>query len=187
MLIVGLGNPDKKYLNTYHNVGFMVIDALLDKLSLKMKNDECKSKDVVIFKGDEKIIIAKPMTYMNLSGEAVRELAGKYKVDASDIVIIYDDIDLDCGALRIRKEGSAGTHNGMRSIVSLMGGGNIPRIRLGIGRPTPPMQLADYVLSKVCGVNKDKLDETVNVVANELANYIIHRDLDKFMRDAMKK
>ena len=187
MLIVGLGNPDKRYENTYHNVGFMVIDALLNVLGQKMKNDECKSKDVVIYKGDEKIVIAKPMTYMNLSGEAVRELAGKYKVDCTDIIIIYDDIDLDCGALRIRKEGSAGTHNGMRSIISLMGGGNIPRVRVGIGRPTPPMQLADYVLSKVSGDNKVLLEERVVSIASHLASYINHRDIDKFMREAMQK
>ncbi len=187
MLIVGLGNPEKRYDNTYHNVGFMVIDKLLECLNLKLKNDECKAKDVVVYKGDDKIIIAKPMTYMNLSGECVRELAGKYKVDNSDIIIIYDDIDLDCGALRIRREGSAGTHNGMRSIVSLMNGGNIPRVRLGVGRPTPPMQLADYVLSKVAGDNKLALDKTVDNVAASLASYISHRDFDKFMREAMVK
>ena len=187
MLIVGLGNPDKRYDNTYHNVGFMVIDKLLEKLGQKLKNDECKSRDVVIYKGDEKIVIAKPMTYMNLSGEAVRELAGKYKVDNSDIIIIYDDIDLDCGAIRIRREGSAGTHNGMRSIISLMGNGNIPRVRIGIGRPTPPMQLADYVLSKVAGDNKLSLDESVASVANCLASYISHKDFDRFTRDTMQK
>lgn len=183
MLIVGLGNPDKRYENTYHNVGFAVIDKLTDILGKPLKNDECKAKDVVIYAGDEKIVIAKPMTYMNLSGEAVRELAGKYKVPLEDMLIIYDDIDLPCGGVRVRKEGSAGTHNGMRNIVACMNGTAIPRVRVGIGRPTPPMQLADYVLSHVSGENKEKLDKTIETVAVAIASYIKHRDFEKLSRE----
>lgn len=183
MLIVGLGNPDKKYENTYHNVGFMVIDRLLEILGKSLKNDECKAKDVVIYKGDEKIVIAKPMTYMNLSGEAVRELCGKYRVPLEDIIVVYDDIDLACGAIRVRHEGSAGTHNGMRNIVSCMNATAIPRIRMGIGRPEPSMQLVDYVLSHIAGENKQKLDKSIDLVASNLAKYIEHRDFERLARE----
>ena len=122
MLIVGLGNPDKKYDGTYHNVGFMVIDKLLEKLGINLKEEACRAKFASFYKNGEKVIIAKPMTYMNLSGEAVIALSSRFKIPANEIIVVYDDIDLPVGEIRIRKSGSAGTHNGMRNIVSKLGG-----------------------------------------------------------------
>lgn len=184
MIIVGLGNPEEKYKNTYHNVGFMVVDKVLELLDLKLKNTECKSKTVTIYKNSEKIVIAEPQTYMNLSGEAVRELVGKYGQALSDLIIIYDDIDLKCGDIRVRKEGSAGTHNGMRNIISLCSSNAISRVRVGIGKPIPPMQLVDYVLSKVTGENKELLDNAVLKVAKLLVDYINHKDFEKLARES---
>lgn len=184
MLIVGLGNPDKKYDNTYHNVGFMVIDKLVDILGVKLKEDGCHAKYATMYKCGEKIIIAKPMTYMNLSGEAVVALSSRYNIPAKDIIVVYDDIDLPVGDIRVRKSGSAGTHNGMRNIVSLLSTTEFPRVRVGIGKPQPPMQLVDYVLSHIAGENKVKLDNAFDKVANILADYIVTKDLDKLMRDS---
>lgn len=184
MLIVGLGNPDKKYDGTYHNAGFMVIDKLLDILGVTLKEDGCRSKYVTLYKNSKKIIIAKPMTYMNLSGEAVVALSSRYNVPLSEILVVYDDIDLPAGDIRIRKNGSAGTHNGMRNICALLNSNEFPRVRIGIGKPQPPMQLVDYVLSHIKGENKEKLDKTFEKAAHLIADFINHNDLDKMMRDS---
>ncbi len=184
MLIVGLGNPDKKYDGTYHNVGFMVIDKLLEKLGINLKEEACRAKFASFYKNGEKVIIAKPMTYMNLSGEAVIALSSRFKIPANEIIVVYDDIDLPVGEIRIRKSGSAGTHNGMRNIVSKLGGTDFPRIRVGIGKPQPPMQLVDYVLSHIKGENKMKLDKSFEKIADLLADFMGHKDLDKMMRDS---
>lgn len=183
MLIIGLGNPDKKYENTYHNVGFMVIDNLLSKLNLKATAKECKSLVSVSYVNGQKLIIAKPQTYMNLSGEAVRELIGKYKQSDEDILIIYDDIDLPLGNIRVRKEGSAGTHNGMRNIIALTDK-KLPRIRIGIGKPLPPMSLVDYVLSKITGDNKAVLDKSVDKTTDIVIQYIRNKDFEMLMRNS---
>ncbi len=184
MLIVGLGNPDKKYENTYHNVGFMVIDKLAEILGISLREDACRAKYATMYKNSEKIIIAKPMTYMNLSGEAVVALSSRYNIDIENIMIIYDDIDLPVGEIRIRKSGSAGTHNGMRNICTNLNSNNFPRVRVGIGKPQPPMQLVDYVLSHIKGENKEILDNAIDKVARLLADYINHKDLEKMMRDS---
>jgi len=184
MLIVGLGNPDKKYENAYHNVGFMVIDKLTEILGISLREDACRAKYATMYKNSEKIIIAKPMTYMNLSGEAVVALSSRYNIDIENIIIIYDDIDLPVGEIRIRKSGSAGTHNGMRNICGNLNSNNFPRVRVGIGKPQPPMQLVDYVLSHIKGENKEILDNAIDKVARLLADYINHKDLEKMMRDS---
>lgn len=183
MLIVGLGNPDKKYESTYHNVGFMAADRLSDNMNEKFKNKECKSLTISTYVGGKRVVIAKPQTYMNLSGEAVIDLLGKYQHAPQDAIIIFDDIDLPCGDIRMRKDGSGGTHNGMKNIVGVVGSKDIPRIRIGIGKPTPPMQLIDYVVSKVSGENVAKIRGAVDKVAAALKEYIACWDMDKLMRD----
>lgn len=180
MLIVGLGNPDKKYLNTYHNVGFMFADKLAELLGMEFKNKECKSLTAVKYFNGEKIIIAKPLTYMNLSGEAVRELIGRYGVDMSSILIAYDDVDIGIGALRYRKSGSAGTHNGMRNIIALTNTTSIPRMRIGIGKAPEFMSLADYVLSEIRGDNSDKIRQAIEYSAAAVKALIETEDSDKF-------
>lgn len=147
-LIVGLGNPGDKYDHTRHNVGFDVLTLLSEKLRIPVTR--LKFRALVgegLFMG-EKVALCKPQTYMNLSGEAVQALMHWYKVPPENLMVIYDDIDLDAGWLRIRKDGSAGTHNGMRSIVTCVGSEAFPRIRVGIGGRPPQFELADWVLSR---------------------------------------
>lgn len=130
-LIVGLGNPDKEYLNTFHNLGFMGAEEAARILGAEFTKEKCRAAIAETRFGSEKIIIAKPLTYMNLSGESVRELVSFYKIDFKDIIVIYDDFDLNKGAVRIRESGSAGTHNGMRNIIKELGTENFARIRIG--------------------------------------------------------
>lgn len=147
-IIAGLGNPGAKYQGTRHNVGFSVIYEISDKYNIKI--DTARHKAMIgkgIIEG-EKVILAMPQTYMNLSGEAIRELAGYYKCDSEDIIVIYDDISLDVGRLRIRGKGSAGGHNGIKSIISCLGTDTFPRIKVGVGEKPPRMDLADYVLGR---------------------------------------
>lgn len=147
-IIVGLGNPGKQYENTRHNVGFNVIDILAEEYGIsvtKMKHKALIGEGRV---GTEKVVLVKPVTYMNLSGESLAEIYNFYKVDTSNIVVIYDDIDLDVGKIRIRKKGSGGTHNGMRSIIKCLGANDFPRVRVGVSKPKPGQDLADFVLSR---------------------------------------
>lgn len=143
-IVVGLGNPDEKYKNTYHNIGFAVVDKLAEKLGISISQNKYKALVGEGMLGGEKLLIVKPQTYMNLSGESVVMLKNKFK-DAR-IMVVVDDIDLPRGNLRYREHGSAGTHNGLRSIVSYIGE-DFERIKVGIGRDIS-MDLADYVLSK---------------------------------------
>ena len=182
MIIVGLGNIGKEYENTRHNTGFLAIDVLADRLGVSFDKKECKASVAVCYKGGDKIVLAKPETYMNLSGTAVRELAGKYHADPSDIIIIYDDIDLDVAKIRVRGEGSGGTHNGMKNIVELMKTKAIPRIRVGIGRPTNGMDLAAYVLGRFSHEDRMALDADFSDIADSLVRYISDRDFEELKR-----
>ncbi len=153
LLIVGLGNPGKEYENTYHNMGFNVLDEFCNKYDIKISKNKQKA---LIYEGvvlGEKVVLAKPQTYMNLSGEAVVLLKNKFKPDK--ILVVYDDIDVPQGNVRFRNSGSAGTHNGMKSIVSLLGSQEFARIRVGIMPKQKQQNLANYVLSKV---GKDSLE-----------------------------
>ena len=145
-IIAGLGNPGKKYENTKHNVGFLTIDILAEKLGIKVSRIRHKALTGEGFIGGEKVILVKPQTYMNLSGESIREILSFYKADPERLIVIYDDIDLPMGSLRIRKKGSAGTHNGMKSIIYQIVSDDFPRVRIGIGGERKG-DLADYVIS----------------------------------------
>lgn len=148
-IIAGLGNPTKEYEGTRHNIGFSVIDKLADKYNISMNEKKHKA---ICGKGmieGEKVILLKPQTYMNLSGESVVDAVNFYKVDSEeDVIIIYDDIDLDVGKLRIRAKGSAGGHNGMKNIIAHLGTQVFPRIRVGVGAKPKDWDLADYVLGR---------------------------------------
>lgn len=147
-LIVGLGNPTPQYEGTRHNVGFDVVDRLAEQYQIPL--DTVKHKGVY-GKGNidgVKVILLKPMTFMNLSGESVAAVAGYYKIASEDMIVIYDDINLDVGRLRIREKGSAGGHNGMKNIIAQVGTDAFPRIRVGVGMKPQKMDLADYVLSR---------------------------------------
>ncbi len=159
-LIVGLGNPDKEYLNTFHNLGFMAVDKTAEELGAEWNKTKCRAVIAETRCGGEKIILAKPLTYMNLSGESVRELTSFYKIDVKDVLVIYDDFDLDKGVLRLRESGSAGTHNGMRNIVKELGAQNFPRIRIGF-KPQVQTQipLLNLVLSGIKAEDKPIFDK----------------------------
>lgn len=151
ILVVGLGNPGAKYRNTYHNVGFGVADALAAKLGGKFSKDACDSKVAECRRAG--VVVAKPQTYMNLSGEAVKKLVRAYGVDETrELIVCYDDVDLPLGRLRLREDGSAGTHNGMRSIVAELGSESFLRLRVGTRTPEladGQIALIDFVLSKI--------------------------------------
>lgn len=145
-IIAGLGNPGKQYENTKHNVGFLTIDVLAEKLGIRVSKIKHKALTGEGFISGEKVILVKPQTYMNLSGESIREILSFYKADPERLVVIYDDIDLPMGSLRICKKGSAGTHNGMKSIICQIVSEDFPRVRIGIGGERKG-DLADYVIS----------------------------------------
>ncbi len=153
-IIAGLGNPTKQYEGTRHNVGFSVIYRLADKYNIKMNIARHKALIGTGVIAGEKVMLVMPQTYMNLSGEAVGEIMRYYKAEPSDLIITYDDIDLDVGKLRIRAKGSAGGHNGMKSIIAHIGSEEFDRVRVGIGHKPPEFDLADYVLSRF---GKDEL------------------------------
>lgn len=147
-VVVGLGNPGKQYENTRHNVGFNVIDILAKEYGISVSKIKHKALIGEGRVGSEKVLLVKPQTYMNLSGETLIDIYNYYKVDMENIIVIYDDIDLDVGKIRIRKKGSGGTHNGMRSIIKCLGANDFPRVRVGVSKPKPGQDLADFVLSR---------------------------------------
>jgi len=146
-VIVGLGNPGKKYATTRHNVGFLALDTLAMESDIQITKIKHKALLGEGRIGGKKVVLAKPQTYMNKSGESVQELVNFYKIPLENLIVIYDDIDLDPGRLRIRKKGSGGSHNGMRNIIRLLGDDGFPRIRIGVGRPEQ-QDLASFVLSQ---------------------------------------
>lgn len=179
-IIAGLGNPTKEYEGTRHNVGFSVIHELSDKYNI---NVDTKKHKALIGKGiieGEKVILAMPQTYMNLSGESVRALADYYKCDTTDIIIIYDDISLDVGKLRIRAKGSAGGHNGIKSIISHLGTMEFPRIKVGVGEKPSGMDLADYVLGHFSREEQQIMQEGIRM-AGEAAALMIKQDISVAM------
>lgn len=148
-LIVGLGNPEKQYEKTFHNMGFIAAGDAAEILGAKFKKKECEASVAEAYAGGEKIVIARPLTYMNNSGRAVKQLMAKYKVPPEHLIVISDDYDLPKGKVRIRAEGGAGTHNGMRSVLGETGLRNFPRIRIGIRDPEVNIPIIEYVLSEV--------------------------------------
>lgn len=148
-LIVGLGNPEKKYEKTFHNMGFIAAGDVAEKLGVKFKKNECEASVAEAYISGEKVIIARPVTYMNNSGRAVKQLMNKYKIDPKNLIVIYDDYDLPKGKVRIRASGSSGTHNGMRSVIGETGVTSFPRIRIGIRDPEINVPIIDYVLASV--------------------------------------
>lgn len=184
MIIIGLGNKGLSYKNTYHNMGFDVVSKLAKELGVRFSHIECKAKTAVTNVNGKRVVLAKPETYMNLSGESVRELMGKYKETADGIIVIYDDIDIAIGTIRARNAGSAGTHNGMRNIVECLNGNTaFKRIRIGTGFDHGNVPLYNVVLSKVKGENKTLVDASTDFVANELLSFLKDGDFDKLMRN----
>ena len=171
-LIVGLGNPGKQYAHTRHNVGFDVLEKLSAKMGVSITRSKSKALVGEGFVAGQKVVLALPQTFMNLSGEAVQELAHWYRVEPEHLMIVYDDVDLAPGFIRIRKNGSAGTHNGMRSIIGCLGYENFPRLRVGVGQKREGYELADWVLGHYIGEEADAADRAFDLAAEALLDYI---------------
>lgn len=172
-LVVGLGNFGKEYENTFHNLGFAAIDRTAEILGFKFSKEKFRAKLAEGKIGGEKVVLAKPLTYMNLSGLAVSDLADFYKIDLKDLLIIYDDFDLKSGYIRVRENGSAGTHNGMRNITEVLGSSDFPRVRIGFkpeGEIVIP--LIDFVLSKIPDAEKEIFIKATESAANAAVAFI---------------
>lgn len=187
-IIAGLGNPGKKYENTRHNIGFITLDFLAERHDIKINKIKHKA---LVGEGriaGQKVLLVKPQTYMNLSGESLREVMDYYKVDIEDMIVIYDDIDLDAGAVRIRKKGGPGTHNGMKSIVQHLGT-DFPRIRMGIGKDRKG-DLADFVLGGFTKEDREVLEHAVERAALSIECYVdegIEKAMNKYNIKAKKE
>lgn len=180
-IIVGLGNPGKEYENTRHNVGFMAVDMLAQKYGCRIDKLKFKSLccDTVI--NSKRVLIMKPSTYMNLSGQAVTEAMQFYKIPIENVLVISDDISLDVGKLRCRRKGSDGGHNGLKNIIYLTGQNTFPRIKLGVGKkPNPEYNLADWVLSRFTDKELSELKNSLSA-AVDAAELILQGKMDEAM------
>ena len=170
-LIVGLGNPGKEYAGTRHNCGFMVIDRLASKLNVDVDQNKFKGLYAKVKYHGEDIILLKPQTYMNLSGESVNAVMNFFKIDKEDLLVIYDDLDMPAGKLRLRKTGSAGGHNGIKNIIAHLNSQDFKRIRVGIDRHKY-MNVADYVLSRFSKVESEAIEQGIENAANAVLDYL---------------
>ena len=170
-LIVGLGNPGKEYAGTRHNCGFMVIDRLASKLNVDVDQNKFKGLYAKVKYHGEDIILLKPQTYMNLSGESVNAVMNFFKIDKEDLLVIYDDLDMPVGKLRLRKTGSAGGHNGIKNIIAHLNSQDFKRIRVGIDRHKY-MNVADYVLSRLSKVESEAIEQGIENAANAVLDYL---------------
>ena len=185
-LIAGLGNPTKEYDKTRHNVGFSVIDVLADRYRIDI--NEKKHKALCgrgVIEG-QKVLLLKPQTFMNLSGESIRAAADYYKIEPEEMIVIYDDISLDVGQLRIRKKGSAGGHNGIKNIIAHLGTQVFPRIKVGVGEKPKNYDLADYVLGHFSKAERAQMEEGDDR-ATEAVRLILAGEIDAAMNQYNKK
>lgn len=176
-LIVGLGNPEEEYSNTRHNMGFDTINKLANEYNIKINKNKFKGLCGSGIIENEKVILLKPQTYMNLSGESIKEAMAFYKIKSENIIVIYDDIDIEPGIIKIRKKGGTGGHNGMKSVISEIDTQNFPRIRIGIGKPENKGQLIEYVIGKIPQTDKDIL-EKATILGKEAILEIIKNGVD---------
>lgn len=172
--IVGLGNPGMDYARTRHNAGFMVVDEMARRLGIEIGNSKCKALVGEGRIGMTKIALLKPMTYMNLSGESVRAFMDYYKVDLADMIVVYDDMDTEVGRIRLRYQGSAGGHNGIKSIIQHTGTQTFNRVRMGISRPRPGMAITDYVLSPFAKAEQDAVSKMISDSCDALEFALAH-------------
>ena len=180
-IIAGLGNPGKEYDMTRHNIGFEVIDYLARQYNIKVNKLKFKSLYAEVKIGGEKVYFVKPQTYMNLSGEAIREFSAFYKIPANNIIVINDDISLEAGKIRIRRKGSAGGHNGLKSIIYQLNSDEFPRIKMGVGAPkNSDYDLADYVLGRFTKEEIPVLEDAI-IRASKAAEEIILKGIDSAM------
>ena len=180
-IVVGLGNPDKKYENPRHNCGWLALDYLAEKLNCRVNKITFKSFAGECHIGEKKVLLMKPTTYMNNSGQAVVEAMNFYKIKPENVIVMFDDISLDVGKMRIRQKGSDGGQKGMRSIIYLSGSDAFPRVKIGIGaKPNPNWDLADWVLSKFTDSERRKLEKIFENAAAAV-ELIIDGKIDRAM------
>lgn len=160
-LVIGLGNPGNKYHGSRHNIGFEVIDELLDRHQLSMTDQKFRADYRVWHHPGEKVLLMKPFTYMNLSGEALLPMMSYYGIDLDDMLVVHDDLDLEPGRIRLRQKGSSGGQNGVKSIIDLLGTNEFKRIKVGIGRPQGGWKVVDHVLSPFTAEDRIATDEAV--------------------------
>ncbi len=179
-MIVGLGNPGRLYMKTRHNMGFMTVDVLADRLGVRMDRLRFKAKIGEGRIGTEKVILVKPQTYMNLSGDAVRPLVEYYKIQPDHLILVYDDVDLPLGRTRIRPSGSSGTHNGMRSVIYQLQFDNFPRVRIGLG-PHGDIPLDKFVIGNWTELERPELAKAV-LRAADACETIVTEGVDAAMQ-----
>ena len=181
-LIVGLGNIGSEYEKTNHNAGFMIVDRLAERCGFVFKKRGCESDYAEYNSGKDKFIIAKPRTYMNESGKAVKSLMKKFGIALEDIIIISDDIDTEPGKIRLRKSGSAGTHNGLKSVISEIGTTEFKRLRVGIGKQKEHQDLANFVLAKMHMSDEQKLglDKALDAIYDYVDGFSVDNIMSKY-------
>ena len=185
IVIAGLGNPGKKYENTRHNMGFLTIDRIAEKNDIKVNKIKHRALVGDGFISGHKVLLVKPQTYLNLSGESLREVMNYYNVDIEDLIVIYDDFDIETGSLRIRKKGSAGSHNGMKSVIYQLKDDGFPRVRVGIGK-SGSLDWKDFVLGKVGGAESDAISQAISNAADAV-ECMISEGIDIAMNKYNKK
>ena len=181
LMIVGLGNPGPEYARTRHNAGFMVIDLLAENLRVSYWKDEAGAKVGLVRLGDDDLVLAKPQTFMNISGKAVRKLADAYGVDPTDVIIVHDDLDLPEETVRVKRGGGHGGHNGLRSVNEQMGADYI-RVRVGIGRPPGRQDPADFVLQPMRADAEERLEGVVPHAAQAVL-HVLERGVESAMQE----
>ena len=179
-IVAGLGNPGSEYEKTKHNVGFMFVDALAEKLGVTDWKDKFDAKIGEARIGAEKVLLVKPQTYMNESGQAIGPLMNFYKLDAEDLIVVHDDMDIPAGTIRIRKKGSAGGHNGIKSVLAHVGDEHFARVRIGIGRPMPGWTVVNHVLAPFVPEDVPKIDEAIKYLVPAV-ECMVTDDVDKAM------
>ncbi len=178
--VVGLGNPGRRFAQTRHNVGFLFIRQLARNWKVRVKRRRFQAKIVEVERAQGKILLAMPQTFMNLSGQAVKQIVGGRKIESENLVVVYDDLDIPLGDIRVRKEGSAGTHKGMTSVIQELGSGKFPRIRVGIGPLPAEADPAEYVLSPLAHGERRIIDQAL-LLAEEALGMILEGQIDEAM------
>lgn len=182
IVIAGLGNPGSKYSGTRHNVGFDVVDRLAQENNIRVNRLRFKALTGEGFIGTEKVLLVKPSTYMNNSGESIREIMDFYKLEPENLLVVVDDIDIEFATIRLKKKGSAGSHNGLKSIIYHIQKDNFPRLKVGIGKKPPYYDLADFVLSKFSSDERKLVDQAI-WKASEAAEVFVKSGIDKAMNE----
>lgn len=182
-MLVGLGNPGRKYEGSRHNIGFDVVEALVKDQGLHLDLEKFRADYTIWRYGGEKILVVKPYTFMNLSGEAVLPLMSYYGIGMEDLLVIYDDLDLEAGRLRLRKKGSGGGQKGMQSIIDMLGSNDFQRIRIGIGRPAPGWKVVDHVLAPFDPTTRIEVDQTIEQAVNVIKQWARGANFDSLMQE----